>query len=133
MGAGRTDDYAYVDPRNTQAVTGITGEGYARELSYDDDGWVARDVTTSSARDDSPATTLERALSFDASGCMREAIVREAVADRAEQTTTVRNLCGLGAQRAYRETTFPDALLEKHNVYPLHICGRCECIPLRRL
>jgi RHS repeat-associated protein len=103
-----TTTYFYEDPSNVQAVSRITAPGRTRTLSYDADGWVSRDVETVT----SPATINEKSLTFDAGGCMREAVVRSGP-QNAPQTTTTRNLCGFGGSRVLRETTKPDGQVER--------------------
>ena len=116
VGASRTDTYVY-DTQNTQAVKTVSGgtteNRYSRTLAYDLDGWVSSDLEARSAGGGLPATSVKRSLTFDAGGCMREANVTETPTGGTARTTTTRNLCGFGASRAYRETKFPDAHIER--------------------
>jgi len=115
--------YAYSDVANTQSVTGITGGGVTRALQYDDDGWLAKDTSTSAT------STATRTLSFDAGGCLRRVDTSTQPQGGQATTTTTTNLCGVDGDRTYREVRNANNTVERTYYLP----GGAELRPNQNL
>jgi RHS repeat-associated protein len=97
--AGATGEaYEYGNEANPQAVTKVTDErGLDRELAYDRDGYLVRDVLQQGSRRE------ERRFSVDGAGCIQQAAAVVTDGNRTYENTT-RTLCARDGRRTVRRT-----------------------------